>query len=74
MITKSDAESSDSFLAQGGICVLRDDTDYDSYFEEERYAVVLEGVIMVNSRIYPGNEIHSIADIYGGLLGRRRAC
>lgn len=47
---------------------------YDSYFEEERYAVVLEGVIMVNSRNYPGNEIHSIADIYGGLLGRRRAC
>ena len=25
MLTKSDAESSDSFLAQGGICVLRDD-------------------------------------------------
>ena len=24
MITKSDLESSDSFLAQGGICVLRD--------------------------------------------------
>ncbi|WP_420371335.1 L-aspartate oxidase [Mediterraneibacter glycyrrhizinilyticus] len=34
VITKSDAESSDSFLAQGGICVLRDDTDYDSYFED----------------------------------------
>ena len=26
MITKSDIESSDSFLAQGGICVLRDET------------------------------------------------
>ncbi len=34
MITKSDAESSDSFLAQGGICVLRDEEDYDSYFED----------------------------------------
>lgn len=34
MITKSDKESSDSFLAQGGICVMRDDTDYDSYFED----------------------------------------
>lgn len=33
MITKSDLESSDSFLAQGGICVLHDD-DYDSYFED----------------------------------------
>lgn len=34
MITKSDFESSDSFLAQGGICVLHDDDDYDSYFED----------------------------------------
>ena len=34
MITKSDLESSDSFLAQGGMCVQRDDGDYDSYFED----------------------------------------
>lgn len=34
MITKSDVESSDSFLAQGGICVLRGEEDYDSYFED----------------------------------------
>ncbi len=34
MITKSDAESSDSFLAQGGICVQRDEDDYDGYFED----------------------------------------
>lgn len=34
MLTKSDAESSDSFLAQGGICVLRDEEDYDGYFED----------------------------------------
>ena len=34
MITKSDLESSNSFLAQGGICVLHDDDDYDSYFED----------------------------------------
>lgn len=34
LITKSDLESSDSFLAQGGICVLRDESDYDSYFED----------------------------------------
>ena len=34
MITKSDVESSDSFLAQGGICVLRNEADYDSYFED----------------------------------------
>lgn len=34
MITKSDEESSDSFLAQGGICMLRDEADYESYFED----------------------------------------
>ena len=34
MITKADLESSDSFLAQGGICVERDDNDYDSFFED----------------------------------------
>lgn len=34
MITKSDAESSDSFLAQGGMCMLKDDADYDNYFED----------------------------------------
>ena len=34
VITKSDVTSSDSFLAQGGICMLKDDSDYDSYFED----------------------------------------
>ena len=34
LITKSDLEESDSFLAQGGICVLKDDDDYDSFFED----------------------------------------
>ena len=34
MLTKSDLESSDSFLAQGGISVLRDEEDYDSFFED----------------------------------------
>ena len=33
MITKSDLESSDSFLAQGGICMMRNEDDYDEYFE-----------------------------------------
>ena len=32
MITKSDLESSDSFLAQGGICMLKDEDDYHSFF------------------------------------------
>ncbi len=34
IITKSDCESSDSFLAQGGICVMRGEKDYKSYFED----------------------------------------
>lgn len=34
MITKDAAEQSDSFLAQGGICVLRDETDYESFLED----------------------------------------
>ena len=34
MITKSDCESSDSFLAQGGMCMLKCEEDYDSYFED----------------------------------------
>ena len=34
MITKEDADESDSFLAQGGICVLKSDDDYDNYFED----------------------------------------
>ena len=34
MLTKSDAESSDSFLAQGGICVMRDENDYDNFMED----------------------------------------
>ncbi len=34
IITKSDIESSDSFLAQGGMCMLKDESDYDSFFED----------------------------------------
>ncbi len=34
IITKSKAEESDSYLAQGGICVQRNDDDYDAFFED----------------------------------------
>ncbi|PHU36361.1 L-aspartate oxidase [Agathobacter ruminis] len=33
-ISKDALDGSDSFLAQGGICMLRDESDYDSYFED----------------------------------------
>lgn len=34
IICKEDKKSCNSILAQGGICVLRDDTDYEDYFED----------------------------------------
>jgi L-aspartate oxidase len=34
IITKADVKSSDSFLAQGGICMLRDEEDYEAYFND----------------------------------------
>ena len=34
LITKSQIDKSDSFLAQGGICVMYDESDYDAYFED----------------------------------------
>ncbi|MBQ1223380.1 MAG: L-aspartate oxidase [Oscillospiraceae bacterium] len=34
VITKDEAEKSDSFLAQGGICVLRDEEDFTPFFED----------------------------------------
>ena len=34
MLTKKSVEESDSFLAQGGICMLKNEEDYDSYFED----------------------------------------
>jgi len=54
VITKSDVESSDSYLAQGGICVMRDDNDFDSFFEDTvkagHYENDRESVsIMINS-------------------------
>ena len=34
MITKGEMEESDSHLAQGGICVLKTEDDYESFFED----------------------------------------
>ena len=34
LITKGELEECDSYLAQGGICMLKNDADYDSYFED----------------------------------------
>ena len=34
IVTKDKDYKSDSYLAQGGICVLRDDMDYDAFYED----------------------------------------
>ena len=34
VVTKDTAERSDSFLAQGGICVLKDESDYGAFYED----------------------------------------
>lgn len=34
MLTKQQADQSDSFLAQGGMCMLRGEEDYKNYFED----------------------------------------
>ncbi len=34
IITKDEAEGSDSFLAQGGICMLPSEEDYEAYYED----------------------------------------
>ena len=34
IVTKDSAKNSDSYLAQVGICVLRDEEDYDSFYED----------------------------------------
>lgn len=33
IISKDTLEHSDSFLAQGGICMLKDESDYDSFLK-----------------------------------------
>lgn len=34
IVTKDSAKNSDSYLAQGGICVLRDEEDYEAFYED----------------------------------------
>lgn len=34
IITKLSVEESDSFLAQGGMCMLKDESDYEAFFED----------------------------------------
>ena len=42
LITKQEADQSDSFLAQGGICMLRGEDDYENYFEDTMRADAID--------------------------------
>lgn len=64
MITKATAEESDSFLAQGGICMLKNDDDYDSYFEDTMKAGHYE-----NNKESVDIMIRSSRDIISDLIG-----
>ena len=63
IITKSDLECSDSFLAQGGMCMLKDESDYDNYFEDTMKAGHYE-----NDRESVDIMIHSSPDVVKDLL------
>ncbi len=62
MITKDKVENSNSYLAQGGICTLKEDRDFESFFEDTlragRYEnnrdsvrCMIEGAPQVNRRL-----------------------
>lgn len=38
ILSKSSLTKNDSYLAQGGMCMLRDESDYQSYFDDTMYA------------------------------------
>lgn len=63
IITKNRADKSDSYLAQGGICVLKDNSDYDSFFEDTMRAGHYE-----NNKNSVDIMIRSSQDVIGDLV------
>jgi len=63
IITKDKANRSDSFLAQGGICVLRDENDYDAFYEDTMKAGHYE-----NNPDSVHIMIHSSQEVIGDLV------
>lgn len=62
IVTKDEAPKSDSFLAQGGICVLRDEADYEAFYEDTMKAGHYENnPASVDIMIRSSNEV--IADL-----------
>lgn len=65
VVTKADIKSSDSYLAQGGISVLKDDEDFECYFEDTmkagHYENIKESVeVMIRSSREVINDLISI--------------
>ena len=65
MLTRQGADLSDSFLAQGGICMLRGEDDYEDYFEDTMRAGHYE-----NNKRAVNLMIRSSNDIIRDLLWR----
>ncbi len=66
VVTKNKARRSDSFLAQGGICVLRDEDDYDSFYEDTMKAGHYENnPDSVHIMIHSSQEVISDLESFG---------
>ena len=63
VITKESLEECDSYLAQGGICMLKDKNDYDDFFEDTMKAGHYE-----NNRESVDIMIHGSQDVIRDLL------
>lgn len=64
IISKDTLEHNDSFLAQGGICMLKDESDYDSFFED-----TLRAGHYKNNKISVDLMIKSSPDVIKDLIG-----
>lgn len=64
IITKATAQESASYLAQGGICVMRDENDFDAFFEDTLKAGHYE-----NNRESVEIMINSSQDVVDDLIG-----
>lgn len=64
IISKDTLEHSDSFLAQGGICMLKDESDYDSFFED-----TLRAGHYKNDKVSVDLMIKSSPDVIKDLIG-----
>jgi len=69
IITKSHVESSDSYLAQGGICMMKNEKDYDSFFQDTMKAGHYENdqesvEIMIRSSVDVINDLLSYGVVF----------